>query len=244
MPQIPAGSVVYLIEHLLSEPGKLREVLSIISGGKCKCMIADMPFTAVLENNGFTVEQVVGVGSIICPPGCGDSGVTVHASTWGYGRLVPGDRTCIVAASEEVAALIRSPGIRVVEVDYEEFFENVVRKGLNGVMVVSKDYGGLEVQERGGICGNLYSHNPLHPAGAVGKPSPSCCIENIYEIVGPRARLINKILSVNDVSIIGEVKGIGEGLILFFNPVRASGYASLAAWLGVMYACGSTAEYM
>ncbi|HIQ24204.1 MAG TPA: hypothetical protein EYH50_04060 [Pyrodictium delaneyi] len=244
MPQLPAGSVVYPIETLIKSPDTMSSVLTAISSGSCKCMIVDTPFVATVENKGFIVEQVIGVGSIICSPGCARGEVVLHSSTWSYGRVVPGNSECIVAASKDFTSMLKSIGVHAFEVDYEEFFNLVLRRNSNGVMVLSDRINSLEIQRSNGRCGNLYSYNPLHPAGAVGKPGFTCCINEIYEIIGPRSKLLSHILAVDDKTIISQVRGMGEGLIVSFNIVSSTSYASLAAWLGVLYVCGSTAEHL
>lgn len=244
MPQLPAGSVVYPIETIIKSPDTMSSVFTAISSGSCRCMIVDTPFVATVENKGFVIDQVIGIGSIICSPGCTRGEVVLHNPTWSYGRVVPGNSECIVVASKDFTSTLKSIGVHAREVDYDEFFDLVLRRNSHGVMVLSDEINSLEIQRGSGRCGSLYSYNPLHPAGAVGKPGFTCCVNEIYEIVGPRSKLLSRILAVDDKTIISQVRGMGEGLIVSFNPVSSTSYTSLAAWLGVLYVCGSAAEYL
>ncbi|ALL00615.1 hypothetical protein Pyrde_0565 [Pyrodictium delaneyi] len=244
MPQLPAGSTIYPIELLIKSPETIQKIALTASSDNCRCMIVDTPFTATVENKGFIIDQVIGVGSIICSPGCGDSDIVLHSSTWSYGRIIARDTNCIAAAPSDFVMALKSVGISVREVDYEEFFDNVLKYGANGVMVLFDELNRLEITRENGLCGSLYSHNPLHPAGVVGKPGLHCCIDELYEIVGPRSRLMSPILAVGKKIVISQIKGMGEAVILSFNPASSSGYASLAGWLGALYACGSTTEHL
>ncbi|ABM79905.1 hypothetical protein [Hyperthermus butylicus] len=244
MPQVEAGSKVILIEDIIRRPELVRSITTSGLANDCRCFITDSPFVAVVERQGFIVEQVIGVGSIICSPDCRvtEESARIHAPTWGYGRFIGG--RCIVGGdADEILLTLKTLGYEVDVVGFNEFFEKLFREKVNGVLYLSAFSGDLAVNEEGGRCGTLYSFNPLHPAGVFGKPTSSACVDRIYSVAGPFAKYLAPVLGIDGRPIIYSVRGIGDGIVIGYEYLSSSGILATAGWLGVLYACGSEREY-
>ncbi|NOZ88508.1 MAG: hypothetical protein GXO15_01135 [Crenarchaeota archaeon] len=238
MPYFDAGSAVLLIEDVLREPELLGQWLMGHAG--CRCAIIDSPFSARVERRGLSVDLTIGVGSIVCSPGCGEDAVLAEPA-WGQGRLLGGD--CVFHGDcGELRAGLAALGFKLKRVGLHEFFEVVGREGVNGVAVLGPDSDALEVEPRGGVCGRLRGRNPLHPAGAVGKPGLEGCVEETFDLVGPRSRLLTPVLQLGGRDIIYSYSGMGDSVVIGYSLASASKYPRLAAWLGALYACSKPAD--
>ncbi len=236
MPYFDSGSDVLLVEELLESPELLLQWL--LPRTRCGCTIVDVPFTATIERGGLRLDLTVGVGSIVCRPGCsGGEGARLAEPAWGHGRLIGGGSCLYHGVGSEIPAGLAELGFSVSRVSLEEFFEGVGRRGMNGVAVLGRHSGLLEAEPLGSICGRLRSRNPLHPAGMVGKPGLEGCVEDAYQLTGPRAALVEPILQLGRHVIVSRYSGLGDGLILGYEPSAASKYPRLGALLGAIYAC-------
>lgn len=245
MPYIDAGSVVYPIEHLLDNPDSVAGVIASI-GEECRCAIVDSPFVASVERGGLSVEYSVGVGSLVCSPGCGfTGGLKLLEPAWGRGRVLGGDLapTC-VTVGEYSGTELSVLGINVKPLgSLHEFFDAVTRQARRGIAVLPLASGELEVERVGSLCGRLHSRNPLHPAGVVGKPGVNACCEDVHVLVGSRGRMLNPVLALEDTTVISTIQGMGEGIVYGYDPLSAgSKHLRLAAVLGMLYTCGVEGE--
>ncbi len=245
MPYFDAGGVVYVIEDIIASEEVLQEAIAALLSG-CRCSIVDSPFVASVEARGFVVDRVVGVGSIVCEPGCIESrrGYRLTAPVWGQGRVISRGQRCLVCGDSPSLSQLPALGIDTLRVGYHEFFDRVLRGGERGVLVLGRGLDPLEVVEDEGVCGVLRTSNPLHPAGALGKPRLQACVERIYRLEGPRARLLHNILYVNDKPVIARLEGMGNALVVMFDEEGSSKYPRIAATLGMLYECGTPGEHM
>jgi hypothetical protein len=238
MPKVEKGSKIIAIERIIRSTGLLEALMAIASSDGCKCFIVDSPFIATTNVKGFTVEQVVGVGSLVCTADCPvEADAVAVAPTWGYGRYIGGK--CIVAGTIPGLPILRSVGYEVEEVDFDEVFDAAAKQYVKGVVYLPAFRERLEVAEEEGSCGRLLSLNPLHPAGAIGKPRQAVCVDKIYRLVGPLARLTHTILSVEDKPLIQTYGGLGELAIVGFDLDSSEAILSTAAWLSILYTCGT-----
>ena len=247
MPYFREGSPVYLVEEFIEKPDSFSNVLPGLASG-CSCAIIDSPFAATLEYNGFLVDRVVGVGSIVCDPRCGSSGQRWRLATpaWGQGRVLRQGLECLVYGNEVIRAQLASIGLRPRGASLHEVVDAATREGLRGVVFLDEEADPLAVEPRPGTCGTLSTTNPLHPSGAFGKPRLHACVENLYRLVGPLARLTTPILSIGrgKETLISRIEGLGSAIIVHTDVEAASSYVRLASWLGALYECGSSTEYM
>ncbi len=244
MPYLDEGSAVYMIEDLIERPELMQSVVTSIMRG-CRCAVIDQPFTASISSNGFVVDRVVGVGSVVCEAGCGGEGARVLASpAWGRGRVVEPSARCLFCGERFAAMQLRALGFQLEEVEFKVFVDRVTRGTERGVAVVDSVLDPLELEPLEGGCGTLRSANPLHPSGALGKPGLSGCVEKRFELVGPSSRVFMPVLLLNGAPLLGRFEGLGNGLVVL-GPVQGSSrYVQLATWLGVLYECGSQSEHL
>jgi len=216
MPKVEKGAKILTIERIIRSTGFLEALMAIASSSDCRCFIVDSPFIASTEVRGFALEQVIGVGSIVCTPECQvDADAIAIAPTWGYGRYIGGK--CKVAGAVPGLPILRSVGYDVDELDFEEVFEATSRQPVKGILYLPSFAGRLEVEEEDGVCGRLLSLNPLHPAGAIGKPRQAVCVDKVYRLAGPLGRLTHNILAIEDKPLIQSYGGLGELAIIGFN---------------------------
>jgi hypothetical protein len=245
MPYFDAGSAVYPVEKLLEEPEVLASIAAQ-AGGECRCAIIGSPFVATVERMGARLEYTVGVGSIVCSPDCGSGEgkrqLVLAEAAWGQGRVFGSAPRCVVAGGDAVRELALF-GVKTTPVDLHGFVESVLRRGKRGLAVLPHIADALEIERVGGICGRLHSRNPLHPAGAVGKTGVEACCSDAYTLVGRIARLAAPILALDNTVVISTITGLGECLILGYNPITSSSrYLRLAGILGILYTCGVESE--
>ena len=244
MPYIDAGSVVYPIEHLLDNPDIIAEVIASISD-ECRCAIIDSPFIVSVEQGGLSVEYSLGVGSLVCSPGCSlTEGLKLLEPAWGRGRVLGGSGFTCVTAGDYLGTELSMLGISVKPLgSLYEFFDTVTRQARRGIAVLPLVGGELEVEKVRSLCGRLYSRNPLHPAGAIGKPGVNACCEDVHVLLGSRGRMLNPILALGNTIVISSIHGMGEGIVYGYDPVNAgSKHLRLAGVLGILYTCGVEGE--
>ena len=237
MPYFDAGSIVVPIEALIENPEVLGTYL--LGSRGCRCSIVDSPFVASVMRGGLRLDYTVGVGSLVCGAGCGggDEALVLAEPAWGSGRIIEGGECVFYGSCGELEAGLAALGFRLRRVKgLQLFIDEVTKAGARGVAVLD-DADPLSVEPAGGLCGVLRSRNPLHPAGVVGKPGLSGCIERLYRVVGPQRRLLAPILGLGDETVVAEVKGLGEGLLVGYEPSSASKHLRLAAMLGAVYEC-------
>jgi hypothetical protein len=237
VPKVDVGAKIITIERIIRSTGLLEALMAIASSENCKCFIVDSPFIVATEVKGFTLEQVVGVGSIVCTPECNvDADAVATAPTWGYGRYIGG--RCFISGSIPGRPILKSVGYEIEEVNFDEIFELASKQHANGILYLPSYHERLEVEEEEGICGRLLSLNPLHPAGAIGKPRQSVCVNKIYRLSGPLARFTRNILALEDRPLIQAYEGLGELTLINFEIENSNSLLSTAAWLAILYTCG------
>jgi hypothetical protein len=248
VPHFSENSIVYAIEDIIRDDNVFASALSRLMRG-CRCAIIDSPFAATLENKGFTVDRVVGVGSIVCEPGCEggeDGGYRLAAPAWGQGRVLKPGLDCVFYGSERLRGQLAALGFRVEARGFNELLDMVTREGKRGVAFLDEEADSLSVERLEGGCGVLKTTNPLHPAGAFGKPGLHACAEEIYGLQGPAARIASPVLhlSSRERVVVSRVEGLGNALIIHTDPESASRHIRVASWLGALYECGIASEYL
>jgi hypothetical protein len=247
MPYFKENSIVYLIEDIIAEPSLFNDIVSSLVSG-CKCAIIDSPFTSTVTSNGFTVERVIGVGSVICEAGCkqGNHGKLLASPAWGQGRIVKRGIECLYYGAEEYRVQLAGLGLRVKDADFRTVIEETTKYPKRGIIFLDNDADPLHVEEAPGLCGVLGTTNPLHPAAAFGKPKLHGCAKPIYKLVGPLERLATPLLYIEESSnpVISKIEGLGSAAIIHTDPSSATRHIQLATWLGILYECGTSEEYM
>ncbi len=240
MPRVEEGYKILPVERVVREPGLIEVFTSIASNEECRCFIVDSPFIVTANVKGFIVEQVVGVGSIVCSPECTvETDVVAAAPAWGYGRYIGG--RCIVAGDIPGLTLLGSIGYHIEEARFADAFDMASKADIRGIVYLPSFAGRLEVEEVSGGCGTVYSYNPLHPVGALGKPRHSVCVDRVYTLAGPLGKLVKPLLGLNKVSLFSLYQSMGELLVVGFDVEYADRLLASALWLGVMYTCGREA---
>ncbi len=234
MPRLDAGWEVIPVEKILEDPSRFAAVLR--SAATCDCILVDLPFVATVSINGVNIDVAIGVSSLVCSKSCGISSWKLARPAWASGVRV-GDGPCLVLG-EQVAELANDLGVRVeLASSLREVFDAVTRGGPNAVVFLGAEKS-LEVEEAPGVCGVIEAVNPLHPLAVVGKPYYGGCVERIYRLVGPRARLASPLLRVAGRAVAWTYTGLSTALLLGYDPLSSSDYLSLAASLGILYTCG------
>jgi hypothetical protein len=240
MPEIDKGYIVVPVESLIREPTKIEVFMSLARDEECKCFIVDTPFVATLNVKGFVVDQVIGVGSIVCTPNCElREGYRIEAPTWGYGRLIGGK--CVLAGDIEGANLLGMLGYDIHRMSLAEAIEEATRGGKRTVIYLPSFEDRLYVSRSNGRCGRLYTFNPLHPAGAFGKPRHTTCLHETYELVGPYGKYASPLLAVEYKPFLYHIAGMGEALVIGARVEDLDAITSTAVWLGILYTCGREA---
>ncbi len=247
MPYFKEGSIVFMIEDMMKSPEVFHQVVtSIVSG--CKCAIIDSPFTASLSAKGFVTDRVVGVGSIVCEPSCRETtnAYQLAEPAWGQGRIVKRGLECLYYGSDIYRVQLSGMGFRVIELGFRDVVERATKTPSRGLVILAADADPLEVEETPGGCGTLGTPNPLHPAAAFGKPGFQACARPLYRLVGPLARFATTLLYIDnrENTVLSRIEGLGNVLIIHTDPANMSARLQLASWLGVLYECGASEEYM
>ena len=233
MPKLEEGWTVVPVERILEEPSQSLALLRGVS--RCGCVLVDTPFVASVEAKGVLVDVAVGVGSFVCPSGCGFEGWRLARPAWASGVLVGGSCTVYGEAAEELASGL-GVGVERREGSLEDALEDV--KTGRRVVVSLVDARELSVEVSDGVCGLVEAVNPLHPSAVVGKPYVSGCVKKVAEPIGRLARLLTPLLRVKRRPVLWLFRATGEALLLGYDYRDSSSHLALAAALGVLYTCG------
>ncbi len=234
MVRVDEGWEVLLVEDIIRDSGSIKTLQDVVA---CNCIMVTSPTTARLCRDGFCVDLAIGVGSLICPPGCGASEWRLSQPIWCYGvRIGAGKCTCIGSCVKHVRYMLGSEGETASVSTLHELLSGL--EAGQRMLVVLPETRFLDVEVSGGFCGRLSSVNPLHPGGVVGKPGFDSCIGEYAYPVGPASRLLLPVLKLRGRPVLWSYEGLGEAVVLGFNPERASGAVVLAALMAALYICG------
>ena len=222
------------MERILEEPSQSLAVLRGVT--RCGCVLVDIPFVASVEAEGVLVDIAVGVGSLVCPRGCGFKGWRLARPAWASGVLVGGSSCTVYGKAAEELAGELGVGVEQRVGSLDEALE-AARTGRR-VLVSLVDVKELSVELGDGVCGLVEAVNPLHPSAVVGKPYVSGCVKKVAEPVGRLARLLAPLLKVKRRPILWLFRATGEALLLGYDYRDSSSHLALAAALGTLYTCG------
>ena len=241
MTYLDAKSIVFPIEFFLSNIDRAIKTIDMLIVENCKCIILDTPLVANIrykhQEHRYSISYVVGPGSIICNTGCKvSSDVELAEKCWISGVYVSTRSKCTVyiPSSSYLNFLERRLSNLDQVPSLDIYFDSVQRRGEKGIAILHTS---LEAEE-GKTQGKLYSWDPLHPAGAIGKLGTEIEVKKYYTLLGHLARLEQYILTVDGSPLVGEIKGLGRGLIFHYDPLYEADILLLVAYLGTLYECG------
>jgi hypothetical protein len=260
--KIDAGSRILPIEVALNNPAGFEKAIELIaesySKSGCRCIIVDYPFPVYArieeQNHMHVLSYVVGVGSIVCSPGCNitslrDAGVKLLETTapgWGYGRLIGGKSICRGLVGDLLKDIMALFGIGIDDqnLDVGEILRRSHRPQQESVVIelpqAPLDDGKLRlfIERRGTICGVLATENPLHPLGIFGKPGFSTCAREVYEVVGTIGQIHEVILYADSTPLALKRHSLGEVFIIGYDVAKSDHLLRVASKLGALYECG------
>ncbi len=238
MVRVDEGWTVILIEEVLKEVDKsIKTLLGLLEALARGCILVTSPTTTRLcRKDGLCLDLCIGVGSLLCPPGIVESNWVVYEPFWCYGVKIGGK--CRLIASKNLA-LPTVPQAKLESIEsYSSLHDVIDTIGLGErALILLANSNLVDVEPQKGCCGVLGTLNPLHPVGVIGRTKWRTCCDKVFEPVGKGHTLL-PILSVGGKTIAWSFNGLGEAVVLGYNPQEVDEPLRLAYLLGLLYSCG------